>query len=330
MRAYDCKVLLCATAIILFCVSSGAEARFWRHYGYHWYGRTWNGSRPAIDERQVEKQRPDTEPGNDSRNPVGDFGAAIGQMIHACDRQVVELKNMPLDAVAGMVNPTQGQREALEQIRKVAIDTSESLAAACPKDASASIHERLGTLSRTLDAMAASLASLRPAFAKFYGLLSDEQKARLVAMTSSKDAQAQSEGKSRSRQSQDLARNHGNSDGDFDCQQWIMYLKKWPIRQIEDRAHLSDDQRANLYDLTAAIYRSAGKLGSVCHADNRFTPPGRLDARQEQLQALEQSIDAISPVFSRFEDELSDPQKAQLRGVLNLSDPVGQRSVSEQ
>ena len=68
----------------------------------------------------------------------------------------------------------------------------------------------------------------------------------------------------------------------------------------------------------------------MCHADNRFTPPGRLDARQEQLQALEQSIDAISPVFSRFEDELSDPQKAQLRGVLNLSDPVGQRSVSQQ
>ena len=33
MRAHDCKVLLCATAIILSCVSSGAEARYWRHYG---------------------------------------------------------------------------------------------------------------------------------------------------------------------------------------------------------------------------------------------------------------------------------------------------------
>ena len=329
MRAYDCKVLLCATAIILSCVSSGAEARYWRHYGYHWYGRTWNGSHPNGDERQVEKQPHGTEPGYDPRNQVGDFGAAIEHMIHACDRQVVELRNMPLDAVAGMVNPTQDQREALEQIRRVAVVASESLAAACPKSASASIHERLETLSRTLDAMAASLASLRPAFATFYGLLNDEQKARLVAMTSPTDAQAQSEEKSRSRQSQDVAQRRGSSDGDFYCQQWVTYLKGWPIRQIEDRGHLSDDQRANLYDLTAAIYRAAGKVGTACHADDRFTPPGRLEARQEQLQALEQSIDAISPVFSRFEDELTDPQRAQLRGVLNLSDSVAQRSVSQ-
>jgi hypothetical protein len=269
------------------------------------------------------------QPGYDPRNQVGDFGAAIEHMIHACDRQVVELRNMPLDAVAGMVNPTQDQREALEQIRRVAVVASESLAAACPKSASASIHERLETLSRTLDAMAASLASLRPAFATFYGLLNDEQKARLVAMTSPRDAQAQSEEKSRSRQSQDVAQRRGSSDGDFYCQQWVTYLKGWPIRQIEDRGHLSDDQRANLYDLTAAIYRAAGKVGTACHADDRFTPPARLEARQEQLKALQQSIDAISPVFSRFEDELSDPQKAQLRGVLNLSDPVGQRSVSQ-
>jgi LTXXQ motif family protein len=148
-------------------------------------------------------------------------------------------------------------------------------------------------------------------------------------MTSPRDAQAQSEEKSRSRQSQDVAQRRGSSDGDFYCQEWVTYLKGWPIRQIEDRGHLSDDQRANLYDLTAAIYRAAGKVGTACHADDRFTPPARLEARQEQLKALQQSIDAISPVFSRFEVELTDPQRAQLRGVLNLSDSVAQRSVSQ-
>ena len=84
MRAYDCIVLLCATAIILSCVSSGAEARYWRNYGYHWYGRSWNGYRPNGDERQVEKQLPSTEPRNEPRNQ-GDFSAAIGQMIHTCE-----------------------------------------------------------------------------------------------------------------------------------------------------------------------------------------------------------------------------------------------------
>ena len=126
-------------------------------------------------------------------------------------------------------------------------------------------------------------------------------------MTSSRDAQAQSEEASHSRQSRDVAQRRGGSDGDLYCQQSVACLKRWPVRQIEDRGHLSDDQPPNLYNLTAVIFREAGRLGTVCHADDRFTPPGRLEARQEQLKAVAQSVDAISPVFSRFEDELTDP-----------------------
>ena len=66
----------------------------------------------------------------------------------------------------------------------------------------------------------------------------------------------------------------------------------------------------------------------MCHADERLTPPGRLDARVEQLKGLKESVDAISPVFARFANELADAQKAQLQGVLNLS-PSEQRSVSQ-
>jgi LTXXQ motif family protein len=325
MQAHCCKVLFCVTALIL--MSSASEARYWRHYGYHWYGHTWSGSRPNNDERQVEEQRLGTEPGVDPRQ-AGDFGAAIEQMIQACDRQVAELKDMPLDAVARVVNSTPDQREALDNIRNVAVDTSKSLAAGCPKTASASIHERLEALSRTLDAMAASLATLRPAFATFYGLLNDEQKARLVAMTRSRDA-PQSDEASRSRTSQDVTQRRGGSDGDLYCQQWTTHLKKLPIRQIEDRGHLSNDQHANLYDLAAVMFREAGRLETVCHADDRFTPTGRLEARELQLKTLAQSVDAISPAFSRFEDSLTDPQKAQLRGILNLPNTTGQRSVRQ-
>jgi hypothetical protein len=302
-------------------MSSAADARNWRHYGYHWYGRSWNGFRPNNDERQVEKRPPGAEPANDSRDQVGDFGAAIEQMTRACNRQVAELKNMPLDAVAGIVKPTSDQTDALDRIRSVALEASKSLAAVCPRIGSASIHERLETLGRTFEAMADSLEQLRPAFARFYTLLDDEQKARLVAMPPSKDARTQSEEGSRSR---------GSSDRDLYCQQWVTYLKRWPIRQIEDRGHLSDNQRADLYDLTAAIYRETGRLGTACRADDRFTPTGRLENRQQQLKAWAQSVDAISPLFSRFEDGLIDPQKAQLRELVNLSNPVAQRAVSQQ
>jgi hypothetical protein len=69
-------------------------------------------------------------------------------MIRDCDQQVVELKKMPLDSVNQILKPA------------------------------------LAILSHTLEAMAASLGVLRPTFTTFYGLLNDEQKARLVAMGS--------------------------------------------------------------------------------------------------------------------------------------------------
>jgi hypothetical protein len=104
---------------------------------------------------------------------------------------------MPLDGVAEMVKPTEQQRDALEQIRSAALNESESLAAACPKNVSGSVHERLDTLSHTLGALAASLAALHPAFATFYDFLNDEQKARLVAKSVSADAQPRSDEKYR-------------------------------------------------------------------------------------------------------------------------------------
>jgi len=53
MQAYCCKVLLCATALMF--MSSAVEARYWRHYGYHWQSRSWNNSPSNGAERQLEK-----------------------------------------------------------------------------------------------------------------------------------------------------------------------------------------------------------------------------------------------------------------------------------
>ena len=160
--------------------------------------------------------------------------------------------------------------------------------------------------------MAGSLGALRPTFTTFYGLLDDEQKARLVAMGMSNDASGK----------QDVASKRSGSKQDSLCQQWVINLRSWPVRQIENGTSLSDEQHATLYELTAAIYRAAGRLGTSCNADERFTPPGRLEARQDQLQALQQGIDAIRPVFSQFESELTDVQKAKLGRVVNVSTEI--------
>jgi hypothetical protein len=121
---------------------------------------------------------------------------------------------------------------------------------------------------------------------------------------------------------QDVAIKQNGSRQDSLCQQWAVNLRSWPVRQIEEEASLSDEQHATLYELTAAIYRAAGRLGTACIADDRFTPPGRLEARQDALEALKKGIDAICPVFSQFESELTDIQKAKLGRVVNASTEI--------
>ena len=112
----------------------------------------------------------------------------------------------------------------------------------------------------------------------------------------SDNVQAHSELEPRSSRNQDVS---GARVRDYTfCQEWVAALRSWPIKQIEDRASLSDEQHASLYELTAVIYRAAGKLSSVCDADDHITPPGRLDARIDQLNALRESVEAIRPLLS--------------------------------
>jgi LTXXQ motif family protein len=103
-----------------------------------------------------------------------------------------------------------------------------------------------------------------------------------------------------------------DAERDFLCHQWVAILRSWPVKQVESALSLSDEQHANLYDLTAAIYRAAGTLLSACPAKDRFTALSRLDTKQQQLQALRQGIDAIKSALSKFEDSLSDSQRTRL------------------
>ena len=192
--------------------------------------------------------------------------------------------------------------------KSVALDSAETLATTCPKKFPEGLADRFAILSHLLEAMAASLGVLRPTFTTFYGLLNDEQKARLVAMGISNNASGK----------EDVASKQ-NGSKDSVCQQWVVNLRSWPVRQIEEGTSLSDEQHAALFEFTAAIYRAAGRLRTACIAEDRLTPPGRLEARQDALEALKKGIDAIRPAFSQFESELTDVQRAKLGRAVNVS-----------
>ena len=183
---------------------------------------------------------------------------------------------MPFDLVSRTVQANDEQRTALEQVRSTANDAAETLSAACPKDVHAELGPRLDQLGRGLNAIAASLAALRPALVTFYDALNDEQKARLVA----KDFPRKSLLRSRRTPDSKWPRHRRRLQRAPDpvCRQWVAILRSWPVSQIESVISLSDEQHADLHDLTAAIYRATGGVGGRVSCRGQFHcawPPRR-------------------------------------------------------
>jgi hypothetical protein len=237
-------------------------------------------------------------------------------MLRACREQAADLKRMPLDVVLRALHLSDEQRTALDKVRSAAQAAAEPLDAGCPNGIGAQLSDKLAVLDRVLQLMVDSLESLRPALAAFYGSLDDEQKARLVALGLSDSRLSQSDRKGKAAPEQSFAESGAGAEGKPNCIAWAANLKSWPIRQIEVATDLSDFEHAKLYELAAAIYRAAGDLTQACPAESRLTPLSRLDAKENQLRALQEDIQAIRPLAAAFEKALSEEQRKGIEAAI--------------
>ncbi len=250
-----------------------------------------------------------------SGRPAG-FTAGIDAMIRTCDQQADALKKLPLDLVTQTVRLTPEQRDALEQIRNAAAGAAASLTGACPKNISAQLSGKLQQLDDVLRSVADSLRHVRPSLAAFYGSLDDEQKAELVIGLAGKRTTEPEPKSSRKDRAAEAQASAGRKSM---CADWEAKLRNWPVRQIDAGLSLSDMQRAALYDLSAAIYRSAGDLAEACPAESRVTPLSRMSAQEDELRALRQDMQAIRPFVAAFESTLNDAQKKRLQAAVEAS-----------
>ena len=298
---------LLASAVAATAGSSTAEARHWR---YHWHYHY--GVHQQTDEAPGEDTARGTFGNSRSRIETTEFGQGIKRMIGACAGQAIELKTMPFDLVSRTVQPNEAQRNALEQVRSTANEAAATLSASCPRDIPEDLGRQLDRLGDALDSISVSLAALRPALATFYDALDDEQKAHLVAIEPSHKPPSKTARRERRMTRGGVSDDRTDAERDPICHQWVVILRSWPVTQVERAISLSDEQHANLYDLTAVIYRAAGSLAGACAGKDRLTALGRLDTKQQQLQALRQGVDAIKPVLSKFEESLNDSQRTRL------------------
>jgi hypothetical protein len=292
---------LLAALVVVLGLGSGVQARRSGHYHHHHLQDFGGGDREP-------QSREGSQPIVMSPQPeAGGIAAAAAGTVRACADQAAELQKMPFDRVLETVRPNDDQRTALEQIRSAATDASNKLNASCPNDVPARLTDRLDTMRASLDAMKAALLRLRPAFVSAYAVLSDEQKARLVAREVSQRPQPEA----------DPAPNNQAQPVALDCRQWPDMLKSWPLNRIEGMA-LSDEQHAALYALMSAVYRAAAGLAASCPDEDALTPVSRLDNELGRIDALRRCIDAIAPALTGLVNALNDAQNAQLNAILGM------------
>ena len=74
------------------------------------------------------------------------------------------------------------QRASLTALQDAAAKAADILKSSCPPDARTP-PARLAAVGTRLDVMLQAIGTVRPALDKFYGLLNDEQKAKITALT---------------------------------------------------------------------------------------------------------------------------------------------------
>src|SRR5215472_8000649 len=102
---------LLAVTIAAVGASSAAEARHWRYY-WHYHHVFYQ----AADEGWGQETTLPAIRNYRSRIEVNGFGRGIEQMIGACAEQAAELKRMPFDFVARIVQTNGQQRNALDRV----------------------------------------------------------------------------------------------------------------------------------------------------------------------------------------------------------------------
>jgi hypothetical protein len=149
--------------------------------------------------------------------------------------------------------------------------------------------------------MISAVATVQPALEKFYGLLSDEQKARLTAL--GKD---QHQNRTAEKTTGSLAQTCGAA------QPGVM---EWPTAEINQTVRPTDAQRASLEALQNASVKAADMLKSSCAADDALTPPARLAAVGKRLDTMLEAVKTVRSALNDFYASLNDEQKARFEAI---------------
>jgi len=211
-----------------------------------------------------------------------------------CGENAPELTSWPIERISEVIQPTETQRAALDELREATSKAVDTLRTACPSDLPSVPTGRLAAMDSRLAVMLEAVRTVRAPLDRLYQSLGDEQKARFNAVMPSNTPASK-------REERDLARL---------CSQRGTGVAGVPIDQIARAVRPTQEQQNSLAELKAAAGKASERLQSNCASYEALTPTGRVAAMEKRLEAMLEAGRAVQPVLANFYDGLSDEQKA--------------------
>ncbi|AMN45158.1 Spy/CpxP family protein refolding chaperone [Rhodoplanes sp. Z2-YC6860] len=94
------------------------------------------------------------------------------------------------------------------------------------------------------------------------------------------------------------------------CADQATGITAWPIDKIANAVGPNNEQKKLLDDLRQASQQAASEFKDACPDAVPLTPPGRLQAMTQRLQAMDDAVTTVKPALEAFTNSLSDEQKA--------------------
>jgi LTXXQ motif family protein len=216
-------------------------------------------------------------------------------MAQSCSDEAAEVTGWPVDQIQAAVQPTQQQSALLDDLGNALVKASDEVKSHCPTAVAFTPTARLDDMQQRLQALAEAVNIVSPPLGRFYDSLSDEQKARFNNI-------APPEGKQES-----ARQNQAAPNPQAQCSASVM---NWPGDQIDRVVRPDDAQRSKLQALQSASAQASDIIKAACPSDVPATPPARLAAVGQRLNAMLQAVSAVRPALADFYGSLSDDQKA--------------------
>jgi LTXXQ motif family protein len=241
-------------------------------------------------------------------------------MAQSCADEAAEVTGWPIDQIQAAVQPSQDQTALLDNFGNAIVKASDEIKTHCPTTVSFTPTARLGEMQQRLQTLDDAVNIVSPPLDQFYASLSDEQKARFNDITppqqgAQANAQApQNPQASQSPPPQNPPPQNGQSAPSMQAQ-CNANVMAWPTDRIDHVVHPNDAQRGKLEALQSAASQAADTIRAACPSAMPATPPERLAAVGQHLQAMLQAVETVRPALADFYGSLSDDQKARFNGM---------------